>query len=150
MKSFRFILLIPVLLVASCNNKTYYEELYVDVDTKYYTVSPRSWSLEDFRPNPFDPEDSNCTYFYCDIVEPALTNYIFNNGIMTAYLTDKDGRSITPLPFDNYFLDSSGYKWTEQITCEFAPQRVSFIVKYNDFEIGMLPPECTFMVRFMW
>ncbi len=151
MKLCRFFLLLPLLFLFSCGDSYYTENVYMDTDTKYYTVYSEDWLLMDIAPTPEDPnEDSNWTYFYYDFYEPALSNYILSNGMINAYLTNGSKSYISPLPFDDFYLSPNSHMWTEQVTCEFSPQNIRFIVKYNDFETGMNPADYTFMVRFMW
>lgn len=151
MKYFRFLLLFPILFTSSCN-KYYTEEVILNTETIYYTVLSKDWILMDVPPSSSEDEDSQWTYFYCEFREPVLTNKIFNSGMMDAYLTDGGDRSrITPLPFDNFFrVPNGGFMWTEQVTCEFSPGRVTFIAKYNDFDMTFAPPTYTFMVRYAW
>jgi hypothetical protein len=149
MKLFRFLLLFPVLFIFSCNNTYYHEEL--NTETRYYTVFSRDWVLADAPPTPDDPnENSQWTFFYCDFPEPVLTNKIFDFGIMDSYLTYNNKSIITPLPFDNFFMAPNGFTWTEQVTCEFSPGSVRFIVKYSDFNMKAWPPTYNFMVRYAW
>jgi len=153
MKYFRFLLLFPVLFLFSCGN-TYYttEEVILNTETIYYTVPSGSWILVDNLPAPNKPDDSQQTYFFCEFREPILNNFVFNNGMMNAYIVDNGNRSIiTLLPFDNYYVSPRGHAWTEHVTCEFSPQRVTFILKYNDFDVIERPPlDYTFMVRYAW
>jgi len=144
-----FTLTFASLFLVSCGNEYYTEKVYVNSTTKYYTIN--KWILEDTPPVRGEYDDSNYTYFYCDIYEPALTNEVFDYGIMSAYLTDKKNKSIiSPLPYNDYYRSPRGSMWTEQVTCEFSPKYIRFIVKYNDFEINEPPMEYTFMVRFVW
>ena len=126
----------------------------MNTETIYYTVYPRDWVKVDFPPVGNELEDSGWTYFYYDFREPKLTNQVFNKGVMNAYLVTYDGQItvLTPLPFDNYYRDNYARKaWTEQVTCEFSPQNVRFIAKFNDFEVNYRNPlKYTFMVRLAW
>ena len=151
MKSFRFLLLLPILFIFSCNNTYYSEDVVLNTETKYYPVDTRSWKKIDVPPTQSDPyEDSKWSYFYCEFTEPLLTSKFFENGVMNAYMTDGGNKSIiTPLPFDNFYSDR-GFMWTEQVTCEFTPKKVTFIIKYNDFRMDIWPGTYTFMVRYAW
>ncbi|MDR1729869.1 MAG: hypothetical protein LBR52_04325 [Prevotellaceae bacterium] len=155
MKIFRFFLLLPVLFISSCADKYvteeyYTEEVVMNTKTVYYTVSSTDWKLFDVPPEAGELEESGWTYFYYDFREPFLTNMIFDNGVMNAYLVmDAEKEIISPLPFDDYY--QGNYMWTEQVTCEFSPQNVRFIVKYNDFDVQNRDPwSYTFMVRLAW
>ena len=154
MKNFRFFLLLPVLFIFSCGDKYYVtDEVIMNTRTVYYPVSSRDWILMDEPPTFQDPnEDSKWTYFYCDFREPVLTNRQFSNGMMSAFLSTIDGPTpvLTPLPYDDFYKDPYSFTWTEQVTCEFSPLNVRFIVKYNDFEVSNRPKAYTFMVRYAW
>jgi len=151
MKYLRFFLLVPVLFIYSCD-EYYIEEVALNTETIYYTVLSKDWVLMDVPPTASDPdEDSQWTYFYSEFNEPLLTHYIFDFGMMNAYLTDGGNKSrITPLPFDNFFRAPNDFMWTEQVTCEFSPGKITFIAKYNDFDMRFNPPTYTFMVRLAW
>jgi hypothetical protein len=162
MKIFRLFLLLPVLFF-SCADKYYVteeyfitevirEEVAMNTITKEYVVFSRDWKLFDDWPEGNEPEDSNWTYFYYDFRESALTNFIFNQGMMNAFLITSDRpRVYAPLPFDDFYKDTGdGWRWTEHVTCEFSPQNIRFIVRYNDFDVDRLPLSYTFMVRFAW
>ena len=119
--------------------------------SKEYVVYSEDWKLFDVPPVGNEPEDSNWTYFYFDFREPALTNQIFNQGMMNAFLITSDRpRVYAPLPFDDYFKEGGIIGRTEHVTCEFSLQNIRFIVKYNDFYVKRPPMDYTFMVRFAW
>jgi len=155
MKNFRFLLLLPILLISSCGDRyiteRVTEQVIMNTATRYYNVSARDWILVEDRWG--DPKDSKGTFFYVDFAEPLLTNWQMNNGTMNAYLSTMDGslEVLTPLPYDDFYRErSSPDMWTEQATCEYSVQNVRFIVKYNDFGIGIRPLPYTFMVRYAW
>jgi hypothetical protein len=130
------LLTLVVLFFGSCesNDPEPVEPVYSFTET--YTVNPNHWQ-----------EDSSGNYLYYEFSEPALTRYIYENGIMNAYLKVENG--LSPLPFDDFWLDNSNNKWTEQITCEFSPGLITFIFKTDDFVLDP-PKPYTFLVRFMW
>jgi len=116
---------------------------YTNFFTQDYTVFQKDWSIETY-------DDESGMYYYYEFNEPYLTSYIYNNGVMQAFLYTGNG-NISPLPFNDYWIDSTGYMYTEQITCEFRPGVVSFIVKASD-HAQVLPhyPRYDFRVRFVW
>ena len=154
MKFLRLFLLLSVLFISSCTKEYYVtEEVVMNATTVYYTIHSNDWIKVDSYPGWNGLEDSGNTYFYYDFKEPKLTNWIFNNGMMNAYLETRDEQIpvLIPLPFDNYYRDNYEWApWTEQATCEFSPQNVRFIVKYNDFDVDRPPLTYNFMVRFAW
>ena len=152
-----FTFIFTLLFLGSCvkeyyTDEIYTDEIYVSPMTKDYIVhvNVSQWTLANDPPTAEDPnEDSYWTYFYYEFPAPALTEEVFDYGIMNAYLViDED--VVSPLPFDDYYMNPAGFMWTEHVTCEFSPGKIRFIVKYNDFGVDIFPREYTFMVRFMW
>ena len=119
------ILVVIIGFLTSCQ---YNDE--TEVFTRDYTVNPRDWNV--------GTDDESGDYFYYEFRESNLTQRIYNNGIMQAFLLMNDG-NLTPLPFNDYWVDETGYKWTEQVTCEFRPGFVTFILKYSDHEVAIDP-----------
>jgi hypothetical protein len=141
----------PVVLVmfaflASCTTNEIYEEYYnVNTFSKNYTVtaSLNMWSV--------GTDDESGIYYYYEVSVPELTQYIYDKGIMQAFVFLNDG-NVSPLPFEDFWVDpDDGYKWTEQVTCEFRPGFVTFILKYDD-HAPVTPSynEYKFNVRFQW
>ena len=88
--------------------------------------------------------------FFCDITINELSHDVYNNGILMAYFVYKVGNTLvdSPLPFDDFFMDKDGYRYTYQYTCEFSPRRVTFTFKDNSF-FEQEPGRCTFVVKLM-
>lgn len=139
MKKFAFIAFIALVL-ASCTDEKYYTN--VNTFTETYTVSKDHWKL--------DYDDSGA-YFYYQFKEPAITYEVFEHGILNGYLyyTLNGVETISPLPFSD-FWDEKEDKWIEQVTCEFSPGYVTFILKFDDH--AEVPPQYDnkFMVKLMW
>ena len=134
------ILLVTIGFLTSCQDIT---EVNVEVFSQNYTVFPEDWYV--------GTDDESGDYFYYEFREPNLTQYIYNNGVMQAFLQMNDG-NLTPLPFNDYWYNNqSDTHSTEQVTCEFRPGFVTFILKYSHHDIT-LDPYYTykFNVRFMW
>ena len=133
--------LVMIAFLSSCQTKEIYEEYYyVESFTKDYTVKQGSWIVKD--------DDDSGIYYYCGFEEPELTEYIYENGIMQAFLL-MNGGNLSPLPFDDFWMDGN-YHWTEQVTCEFRPGYIRFILKYSDHATAAPYYEYTFRVRFLW
>jgi hypothetical protein len=134
--------MLVVLAFTSCEINEAPDEVIVNTFTQTYTVTANSWKVS---------SDDSGAYLYYEFREPALTPYIFNNGMMNAYLVIGD--AISPLPFDDFLIDDN-YSWTEQVTCEFKPGFITFILKaddhYNYMDSDPFYPEHKFLVRFMW
>ena len=132
-----------IALLSSCEFKDVYEitEVYeVNSFSRDYTVNQKDWSVGD--------DDESGVYFYYEFKEPELTQFIYEHGIMQAFLI-MNGQNISPLPFDDYWIDGN-YRWTEHVTCEFRPGFVTFILKYNDHTLDTPYYVYKFRVRFMW
>ena len=113
--------------------------------TRDYTVTSSDWKME-------KNDDASGMYYYCEFKEPNLTQNVYDNGVMQAFLYTKNG-NISPLPFNDYWINNStGYMSTEQITCEFVPGYITFIVKASDHDENFPPSydEYDFRVRFTW
>ena len=146
LKKWTAVALVMIVSLSSCEVKEIHED-YTDPIyslTKNYSVFQRNWNV--------GRDDNSGIYYYCEFAEPDLTRYIYENGSMQAFLY-VSGENISPLPFNDYWVnDHTGYMSTEQITCEFCPGYVTFIVKASDHNENFLPSydEYDFMVRFMW
>ena len=139
------LLALVIILFTGCETKEVYET-YVSDYQKNYTVQSHQWKKaadEDFG-----------VYFYYQIEDKNLTYEVFNYGIMMGYLYYVQPASkvteLYLLPFDDYFIDEDGYKWTEQVTCSFSPGYITFILKYDDQTHDAPSLDYTFQVRFMW
>jgi len=134
---------VMIALLTSCQTNDPTVENYTNFFTRDYAVTQSDWSMETI-------DDVSGMYYYCEFSEPNLTQYIYDNGVMQAFLYTNNG-NISPLPFNDYWVDSTNYMYTEQITCEFRPGVVSFIVKASD-HAQILPyyKEYDFRVRFAW
>ncbi|GHU63107.1 hypothetical protein FACS1894123_05210 [Bacteroidia bacterium] len=139
------LLTLVVLVLSSCEINKAPDE--VNTFTQTYVVTAKSWIVG---------SDKSGAYLFYEFREPTLTPYIFENGIMNAYLVMGDAISdgLSPLPFDDFLIGKDNYKWTEQVTCEFRPGFITFILKADDHYnyMGSDPyfPEHKFLVRFMW
>jgi hypothetical protein len=140
-KKWKSTLLVMIAFFSSCTINEIHEE-YVNCLTMNYTVYKKDWKVE--------ADAVSGDYYYYTFKEKDLTPYIFDRGIMQAFLLMPDD-NLTPLPFNDYWVDIDGYMWTEQVTCEFKPGYVTFIVKSSDHLL--IPPHFDFYdfnVRLMW
>ena len=138
------IAVVSIVLLSSCTKEYIYptEVVNVEIFSKDYVV--KRWDKGD--------DDVSGMYWYCEFKEPKLTSYIYDNGTMQAFLLVNND-NMSPLPFNDYWIDGDdpNIMWTEQITCEFLPGVITFIVKSSDH--ANIPPhykEYLFNVRFMW
>ena len=138
-KKWAVLAIVMIASLTSCETKEIYET-YVSSFTADYTVRANDWKIGN---------DDSGDYFYYEFRESNLTQYIYDKGAMQAFLMVGSG-NLTPLPFNDYWKEDT-YMWTEQVTCEFRPGYVTFILKYSDHAVNVSPYyDYTFRVRFMW
>ena len=127
LKNLTVISAVMIVFLSSCQNndpKPLPDPVYMYSYKHDYTVKATDWKL--------GQDDASGNYFYCEFKEPNLTQDIYDYGTLQAFLY-LTGDNISPLPFDDFWVDpDTGYMWTEQVTCEFRPGYVTFILKYND------------------
>lgn len=135
------ILLLVALVVAmvSCTTEEYYTS--TEIFEKVYTVNSSDWEL-------YDGKDG--VYYFYEFSERVLDPNMYRNGYFAGYIVKvlNNVESLTPLPYDVYSMDGT-YRWTEQYSCEFSQNGyVTFIVKYNDFDMGVKPYTVDFVVKY--
>lgn len=126
------------------------EEYYSGVPetrTVSFTVFEKDWEVA---------SDITGDYLYYTFDMPEITRYVFDNGVLNAYLYYKpdgtDTSVLCPLPFSDFVVQENGYKYEEHITAEFAIGEITFIVKVDDHEVGNIlqAKKYDFIVRLMW
>ena len=142
MKKISFLLIAVMALFSGCTINEYNELIEFQ---KSYSIRANQW---------IEASDSDFgEYFYYQVRENALTNDVFNNGIMTGYLYYVHPQSkvteLHVLPFDNYFVDKHGNQWTEQVSCAFSPGYITFFLKYDDQILTTPSQDYTFQIRFL-
>ena len=141
LKNWTAVAIVMIVFLSSCRKN---DPVYMNSFTQDYTVRNTDWKK--------GTDDANNPYLYYEFKEPNLTQEIYNYGNMQAYLVvNMNDGSMSPLPFDDFWIDDTGYKWTEHVTCEFRPGYMTFILKYDDL-LTDNPPyfDYTFRVRFTW
>jgi hypothetical protein len=149
-----------VLAFSACQDTYTTEEYYTNVHTysKAYTIG---WYLDKDVEYYWEDDgyDDTGLYYYCTIEEPNLTKEVFQYGQLNAYLyympKDVNSRVLSPLPFSDFLTGTDQYgnfiKWEEQLTVEFEPGFITFILKFDDH--AQLDPSFDpydFAVKFMW
>ena len=137
-KKWIVVVLVMIGFLPSCTVNEIHEE-YMNSFSQDYTVHKKDWKV--------GKNDDSGDYFYYEFREPNLSQHIYEKGVMQAFMLINN--NITPLPFDDFWMDG-GYRWTEQVTCEFRPGSVTFILKYSDHAPIEAYYDYTFRVRFMW
>jgi hypothetical protein len=113
-------------------------------DVKYYTIT--QWMLH----------PSN-RLFVADVSAPAITTDVLYNGVIVGYIiygyNTRDEVHI-PLPYDIYHNEIDKYgvlaSWTETVSFDVMPGRITFYYEPSDFITSKPPPPCTFKVVAMW
>ncbi|MDR1984645.1 MAG: lipoprotein [Prevotellaceae bacterium] len=110
-----------------------------------FTVNSNEWRLSG------QPNDLN-SYYYADKIIENLTDFIFEEGIVIAYI--KTGNNVkNEMPFVFHRGDSDGTNeslWTETYDFDFYPGGITFYVTYSDFSTAIRPGTETFYVVLMW
>ena len=139
------LLALIALLFSACINETkqVIEKVEPYTFTRVYTISANEMSQR---------TELGMVYFEYAIVEPKLTDEVFEYGILQAFLYyKKDGKdTLCPLPFSDFLVDGD-YQWEEQFTVEFQPGAIKFIQKISDYAPD--PPVSSYydvLVRFLW
>ena len=148
-----FFIAFVALIFSACTTREYYDvtEIVEPMTfTQTYRVTRNMW-----QPSTVGAPG---LYYFCEIRERNLTNEIFDFGVMQAFLYyEMEGRdTMSPLPFSDFVVDRDGYRWEEQLTVEFQPGFITFILKIDDHasldEFSELPfwQHYDFRVRFLW
>ncbi|MDR1719986.1 MAG: hypothetical protein LBR67_07735 [Dysgonamonadaceae bacterium] len=142
----RLLFVLLIVLCTSCTTKEYIS----DEDTfDYYEITYEIGEGKKLQWELYDGSDG--LYFFCEIKEPVLSSNMYSYGTFVAYhasVLEGVGERLTPLPYDVYSMDN-GYRWTEQYTCEYSVGYITFIVKIDDFNMDYLPPNQTFVVKYL-
>jgi hypothetical protein len=152
MNKFAFLLaILPALFATSCIGGDEIYEGALNTFQEDYTVY---WDTRESN-HWLEGSDDSGHYYYCEIREPRLTNYIMNKGMINAYLSyvpkGTDYSVLAPLPFSDFIVDQYNYKWEEHLTVEFSTGWITFILKIDDHvPIEPFYPDYTFVVKCMW
>lgn len=136
MKRITLLAIIAVIFTACTTEEYYTQNTYVNSYSKVYTVHKSEW-IRDIDPNTGE------AYYYFLFEEDRLTNKVFNDGVIQAYLYYAVGGYDTksPLPYSYYWEDSRSIKREEYITVEFSPKddhdpyntgAITFILKFDE------------------
>ncbi|MDR1938631.1 MAG: hypothetical protein LBQ73_09090 [Tannerellaceae bacterium] len=112
----------------------------------YYTVKEQDWMLVGGQNNP------NSYYLY-EFDEPALTDFIYEEGVVIGYVVANPGTPdevLRPLPDTWPLADDRGDTWMESVTFDYMPGSVAFYVGYSDFATAVRPPVMTFKLMMIW
>ena len=118
MKKIVFALCMTMLLFATTGCKK-----DVQMYTSYYTVEPNKW----LSANGID-------YSYASYENVDITPNVIENGCVTAYFVDADGRD-NPLPYEIYRQDATnGNYYSETFTYDVEAGCITFKFEASDFD----------------
>ena len=93
------------------------------------------WDFETFTINQWDIDTQN-GLFYAEFTVPKLTQRIYNDGVVVAYIETGSGANKikTPLPYTIQNIDNTGYEWTEVLDFSYALRKITFFINPSDFD----------------
>jgi hypothetical protein len=112
----------------------------------YYQVEEHAWELMG------DGQGAPNSYYQYVVDEPALTNFIYREGVVTGYLVANPGTPdevLRPLPDTWPVADRQNY-WSESVTFDYMPGSVAFYVGYSDFATNIRPGKMIFKLTMIW
>ncbi len=86
-------------------------------------------------------------YYYSSFNVPEITPWIYNNGVINAYIVLD--AATQPLPYVRHFENLDGFKWTRTVDFEYESGKVRIFVTNDDF-IPDLPQAMNFKVSIIW
>ncbi|GHU08879.1 hypothetical protein FACS189431_5950 [Alphaproteobacteria bacterium] len=115
----------------------------------FFTVKQSDWAL-------VGGADQLNSYYEYIFDEPAITDFIYKEGIVLGYLVVNSGtkdEALRPLPDSSpYGQDTNQGEslWTEIINYDYMPGSIAFYVRYNDFYTATPPPTLRFKISMLW
>ena len=117
---------------------------FANFDVQYYNI--KQWALA-----------ANGKYFFAEVNDPAITTNVLYNGVVVGYIVydyDTHREYHVPLPFDIYYNSVNEFgnpiSWTETVSFDVMPGKVTFYYEPSDFFTGDAPPPCMFKIVAMW
>lgn len=92
------------------------------------------------------------SYFFASYNVPQLTNTVYNDGIVMAYI-EFDGEFQTPLPYIRYYGEQEGeneFLWSETLDYEYTTGKITFYSTPSDFATEFVPDGVVIRVAFIW
>ncbi len=124
-----------------------------EVTSDWVSISVKATDWEWVEENYFEENNLAEGYYIAIKSVPQLTNYIYNNGVITAYHAFNDG-TMTALPFLKTYgygpADDRGY-YTEYISFDIHVGEIVFILEASDLQqADEYLMDRTFKVRMVW
>jgi len=133
-----FLLILPLLFLASCDGTMSYPE---DLTTKQIVnlkVNSTNWILK---------TDGVTKYYSAYVKVDALTDRVYTNGGVVAYIDYNDYQQV--LPMVRHYGDTKGNLWTKTIDYEVEKGGITFYVTNSDF-VTDAPETMYFKVILFW
>ena len=111
------------------------------------------WATVDFPIDRWDLDESG-DYFYATFTVDALTENIYKNGIVVAYI-ETNGTYKTMLPYTRYCKEPSDipgeyYLWSEVIDFTYTKGSMTFYANPSDFFTDIEPAPIKIRAIFIW
>ena len=106
------------------------------------------WNTKDFNINRWTLDRSG-EFYYAEYSVGALTEYVYRNGIIAAYV-ETNGNYKTPLPYTRFYKEQSGYTWGEVIDFTFSPGNITFYATPSDLNTTSAPESLRIRVVMVW
>lgn len=113
--------------------------------TKTITISKYQWKLSGAI------NDLN-SYYYAEIPISELSQFIFNDGTVLAYIEPENGIK-NGLPYvlhKGEKVNGKEYLWTQTYDFDFEVGYMTFYLTYSDFNTISIPDTETFHIVLMW
>lgn len=111
-----------------------------------FTVNEGDWLL-------YGTEGQLGSYYYCDLNDQNLSEWIFDNGSVEVYLFDNSeerGRIQQPLPATRFKSTDKGFLYQEEYDFDYSVNKIRVYVTYNDFETAYKPGAISFRSVKQW
>lgn len=140
MKNAIILLLCSIVLFSSCDGNYSYPE---DLNTKQVynlKVNASDWVLATDN-NGLNP------YYKCSFKIKDITEYIFTNGAILAYIDYGDFQQA--MPYIRHYENAAGEKWTKTIDFDYSNSDINIYMTNSDFKYES-PETMYFRVVFIW
>lgn len=110
------------------------------------TIPSKEWVLT------YDADGLN-PRFHCYVDIPEISNYVYDDGLVFAYLVQNYGTNDEvqtslncSVPFENEYGDM----WTEHYSWDYTTGSVAFYLTYSDFFVDFQPATQHFKLVMLW
>jgi hypothetical protein len=116
------------LTLSACTFNEYGGASDSDYYSEVFTVRNNQW-----LPIYDSPNKDYLLYYYCTFREPLLSEEVINYRSIDAYYELAD-KKLAPLPYSHFAVNDNEYQWEEQLTVEYEPGYITFILKFDDLK----------------